>query len=188
MKIRYQISLVILGVLLCSSILIGTSYSLWTVSSTQTTANTLNSGCFTFTFTEGSNNINLTNSYPISDASGLVKTPYTFTIKNDCTIDANTSISLDTINTSTLSRSYLKVGIKSSSESSPTTGIISTYTAGTVTDSSTMSDAYIIKTDTLTAGSSKSYSIWLWIDESVGNAAQGKNYSAKVVINYTSVS
>jgi hypothetical protein len=187
MKKRYQISLVLLAVLLCSSIMLGTSYSLFTASHTQTNANNLNTGCFTFNFTEGTNNINLTNTYPISDTKGLKTTPYTFTIHNTCSIAAKTNIALDTINTSTLNRSYLKVATQTTGLEDLNKGILSSYTAGQVQDAATMSDAYIIKSDTLAANETKSYSIWLWMDEAVGNDAQGKTYTGKVVISEEAV-
>jgi hypothetical protein len=187
MKRRYQLSLVLLAVLLCSSIMLGTSYSLFTASHTETNANNLNTGCFTFTFTEGTNNINLTNTYPISDTKGLKTTPYTFTIHNTCSISAKTNIALDTINTSTLNRSYLKVATQTTGLEDLNKGILSSYSVGQVQDTSTMSDAYIIKSDTLAADETKSYSIWLWMDESVGNDAQGKTYTGKVVISEEAV-
>jgi hypothetical protein len=183
MKRRYQIFLLLLTLLLCTSITIGTSYSLWAINHTQTNANNVNTGCFTFAFTEGTNNINLTNTYPISDTKGLATTPYTFTIHNTCSIAAKTNIALDTINTSTLNRSYLKVAIQTNGLGDLNKGILSSYPVGQVQDTSTMSDAYIIKTDTLAPDETKSYSIWLWVDEAVGNDVEGTTYTGKVVIS-----
>ena len=63
------ITLTIIGVLLAMSVLIGVSYSLWRITLTQETSNTLTTSCFDVTFTED-DNISLQNAYPLYDEDG----------------------------------------------------------------------------------------------------------------------
>ena len=86
----------------------GYSYSLWNATHTSNLSNNLSIGCFSIDFTESGSNINLTNAYPISDAKGLTKTPYTFTITNSGTIDSYYTISNEEDTNNTLDTTYLK--------------------------------------------------------------------------------
>lgn len=102
MKNNKVVILIVVGVLFAVSLIVGVSYALWTINHTQTTANALASGCFETTFTDA-DNINLTNQFPISDTKGLTLKPYTFTIKNTCTITSAYNINLETLKDTTAS-------------------------------------------------------------------------------------
>ena len=96
MRKIYSIPLLIITLLLIASIIIGTSYSLWIKTNNQKDENVVTTSCFSSTFTEEST-INLKNAMPISDTSGLKKTPYTFTLKNNCDVNLKINISLDVL-------------------------------------------------------------------------------------------
>ena len=183
MNNKYKISLILLAVLLCSTLLFGYSYSLWSSTHTSATSNTLNVGCFSIDFTESGSNINLTNAYPISDTKGLTKTPYTFTIKNTCTIAANASIAINPLKTSTLDSSYVKASYKEANDTSNTTKILNQFTQGTIaSDDTTSASSYILTTAYLKPNATKTYSVWMWLDENAGNDTQDKILSANVNI------
>jgi hypothetical protein len=166
MNNKYKISLILLAVLLCSTLLFGYSYSLWSSTHTSATSNTLNVGCFSIDFTESGSNINLTNAYPISDTKGLTKTPYTFTIKNTCTIAANASIAINPLKTSTFDLSYVKASYKEANDTSNTTKILNQFTQGTIaSDDTTSASSYILTTTYLKQNATKTYSVWMWLDE-----------------------
>ena len=188
MKTTYKILLMVISLLLVVAITIGTSYSLWKKVEVQTNENIVNSACYDIVFEESSN-INLKNAMPISDASGLKKTPYTFTIKNTCNTDSKTTIALNVKNTSTMSTSAIKTSIKSTPQNTNSTPVLLTSlnTATIGSSDSTTKESYIITTDTIRAYNSKTFSLYLWMDEDVGNEEMNKVFNATISVTSEAV-
>ena len=180
MRKAYKIILMVISILLIGSIIIGTSYSMWVKTAVQKEENIVNSSCFSIEFTESSN-INLTNAMPISDASGLKKKPYTFTLKNTCNMNSKVTIALDVLSTSTMSSSAIKTSLTKGNKSGTPTLLTSLDKKADV-DISGAKEAYILGTDIIGANKSKSYSLYLWMDEAVTVAEASKSFSSKVVI------
>lgn len=188
MKTTYKILLMVISLLLVVAITIGTSYSLWKKVEVQTNENIVNSACYDIAFEESSN-INLKNAMPISDASGLKKTPYTFTIKNTCNTDSKTTIAINVKNTSTMNSSAIKTSIKSTPKNTNSTPVLLTSLNTATIDSSdsTTKESYIITTDTIGAYNSKTFSLYLWMDESVGNEEMNKAFNATISVTSEAV-
>ena len=180
MRKLYKIILMVISILLIGSIIIGTSYSMWVKTAIQKEQNIVNSSCFSIEFTESSN-INLTNAMPISDEAGLKKKPYTFTLKNTCNNNTKVSIALDVLSTSTMSSSAIKTSLTKGSNSG-TPKLLTSLDKKAEVDISGAKEAYILGTDIIGANKSKSYSLYLWMDESVTVAEVFKSFSSKVVI------
>ena len=180
MRKAYRIILMVISILLIGSIIIGTSYSMWVKTAVQKEQNIVNSSCFDIEFTESSN-INLTNAIPISDEAGLKKKPYTFTLKNTCNMNSKVSIALDVLSTSTMSSSAIKTSLTKGNKSGTPTLLTSLDKKAEV-DISGAKEAYILGTDIIGANKSKSYSLYLWMDEAVTVAEASKSFSSKVVI------
>ena len=180
MRKLYKIILMVISILLIGSIIIGTSYSMWVKTAVQKEQNIVNSSCFSIEFTESSN-INLTNAMPISDEAGLKKKPYTFTLKNTCNMNSKVTIALDVLGTSTMSSSAIKTSLTKGNKSGTPTLLTSLDKKAEV-DISGAKEAYILGTDIIGANKSKSYSLYLWMDESVTVAEASKSFSSKVVI------
>ena len=180
MRKSYRIILMVISILLIGSIIIGTSYSMWVKTAIQKEQNIVNSSCFDIEFTESSN-INLTNAMPISDEAGLKKKPYTFTLKNTCNMNSKVSIALDVLSTSTMSSSAIKTSLTKGNKSGTPTLLTSLDKKAEV-DISGAKEAYILGTDIIVANESKSYSLYLWMDEAVTIAEASKSFSSKVVI------
>ena len=180
MKKSYKIILIVISILLIGSIIIGTSYSMWVKTAVQKEQNIVNSSCFDIEFTESSN-INLTNAIPISDEAGLKKKPYTFTLKNTCNMNSKVTIALDVLSTSTMSSSAIKTSLTKGNKSGTPTLLTSLDKKAEV-DISDAKEAYILGTDIIEANKSKSYSLYLWMDEAVTIAEASKSFSSKVVI------
>ena len=180
MRKAYKIILMVISILLIGSIIIGTSYSMWVKTAVQKEENIVNSSCFSIEFTESSN-INLTNAMPISDEAGLKKKPYTFTLKNTCNMNSKVTIALDVLSTSTMSSSAIKTSLTKGNKSGTPTLLTSLDKKAEV-DISGAKEAYILGTDIIGANKSKSYSLYLWMDESVTVAEASKSFSSKVVI------
>jgi hypothetical protein len=175
MKKDYKLILII-GVLLAISLIIGTSYAYWMITHTQANKNIAGTGCFTTTFTE-SNDINLTNQFPISDTDGAKLTPYTFTITNTCTIAANYQVNMEVLNTTTADLAYIKTELNND-----TPVILNTYsTVDKTIDTATSS--YKMTTGYLGASESVTYNLRIWIDKDAPLATmQNKLFESKVVI------
>ena len=179
MKKSKIILLCLTSIVLILSTIMVYSYSLWSSTHTQDTSNTVNTGCFELTFTESSN-ISLLNTYPISDTKGLKTTPYTFTLTNTCTLASSAIISIETLNSTTLDNSYIKVSFQKDNESISTPIIINTLDTTSLIDKTNGLTNYILKTNLISPNDTVSYKIWMWLDESAGNDTQGKILNAKV--------
>ena len=180
MRKAYKIILMVISILLIGSIIIGTSYSMWVKTAIQKEQNIVNSSCFDIEFTESSN-INLTNAIPISDEAGLKKKPYTFTLKNTCNMNSKVTIALDVLSTSTMSSSAIKTSLTKGNKSG-TPKLLTSLDKKAEVDISGAKEAYILGTDIIGANKSKSYSLYLWMDESVTVAEASKSFNSKVVI------
>ncbi len=180
MRKLYKIILMVISILLIGSIIIGTSYSMWVKTAVQKEKNIVNSSCFDIEFTESSS-INLASASPISDEAGLKKKPYTFTLKNTCNMNSKVTIALDVLSTSTMSSSAIKTSLTKGNKSGTPTLLTSLDKKADV-DISGAKEAYILGTDIIGANKSKSYSLYLWMDEAVTIAEASKSFSSKVVI------
>ena len=192
MSKKYKILLIAVTLFLVCSIFLGTSYSLWRTSYVQQGTNEVNVGCFTITYTNlstyGGNeagDINLVNTYPITEASGLSMTPYVFKIKNECTIPANYSVNLETLNTSNFNTDYLRVKFNEASSSTGTSVLYKDITAATVT----LSNATLAKqlaTGYLEANEEVTYALRTWIDINATTETpnvMGRSWNGKVVVS-----
>ena len=186
MRKIYSIPLLIITLLLIASIIIGTSYSLWIKTNNQKDENVVTTSCFSSTFTEEST-INLKNAMPISDTSGLKKTPYTFTLKNNCDVNLKINISLDVLNTSTMTSNSIKVALKSSNIFMTNATLLTNLSKKTTPDIKNAKEAYTLGEDFLGKNATKTYSIWAWMDENVGNEEQGKIFNSKIVVTNTAI-
>ena len=151
--------LLLLGIVISVLLVIGVSYAVWRLYLSQTNTSKLLSTCFQMELTD-QDDINLENSYPITDTEGKSLTPYQFTITNKCDGNAAYQVNLEILNTSTLTNmDYIKVMLD---DEDPL--IMSSYTETTPILSNTIK-AYKIKTGTLGARESKSYNVRIWMDK-----------------------
>ncbi len=196
MKVRYKISLILIGLMLVGCLYITQSYALWIMTSEQKENNEIEVGCFSIEYTEESASINLNNTYPVSDSIGLNGTPYTFKIKNTCTVNNNYLLTLNVINTSSLDESKIKYALYKSSEEKPSVGSklsrinnnlenlgVANLKTSYVLDNGILSGG--TKVDGVVSnGEEVTYNLYLWIDDIAGNEVEGQTFEASVnVIN-----
>ena len=180
---------VILGIittLLIISIFVGISYAYWLNTNKQEGSNIAKTSCFNTTFTENSSAIKLEDTYPIDDSQGEVLTPFTFTIKNTCSYDANYQINLETISsTLKLKNLRVKIGTKDSD-------LLSNYpdaSASKVISDAT--DARRLAVGTLDTGDSMTYELRVWLDkdttlDDINNTADADNsWQGKITVTTT---
>lgn len=168
------------------------SYALWSAKFTQTSTNNIQTGCFDLSFESNDTGINLSNSYPISDAAGKKLEGYSFTVKNTCTIAASYNIALDLKTGSNyFNENQIKIFVENDKVINPT--LLSGFSS-----SSVLSEGYnnsrILFSDILPAassengndGGSKTYTLKIWVDESVTvDNGSNKRFEGKVTINGT---
>lgn len=139
-------------------LIIGLSYAYWRIYLSSEIPNKVATTCFELELVD-QDEINLENAYPITDAKGKSLTPYQFTITNKCGGTALYQINLEVLNTSTLTNmEYIKAMLDNEEPV-----LISSYTETTPVLSN-VTKAYKIKTGSLGAKESKSYSLRLWMD------------------------
>jgi hypothetical protein len=177
---QYKNILIGTGTLLIISLFIGISYAYWIINHTQVSTNIAASGCFLTTFTD-QNNINLTNQFPITDSDGNKLTPYTFTIKNTCTINAKYQINLETLNTTTLGLNHVKLSFNASGNTGTPRFLNNIDTTNNTIANAT--DARNLGIGYLDAGQSKTYELRLWIDQdTTTEEGSNKTYASKIVV------
>ncbi len=114
-KIKIYVTLLI--TVIC---IIGVSYAYFRLVLSQKDNNSLASRtCFSTTLTEQTSKIALTDVYPVTDEEGIKGTPYTFTIKNNCTGYVKATITIDSeyrtqTSTTYLNDNYVKVNLSKS--------------------------------------------------------------------------
>ena len=172
-------NIIIIVIVLLLILGIGFSYAWWRYTVIQDKTNVGVSKCFSIELANQANEINLTNMYPITDEEGRKLTPYTFTLKNTCSVSAKYSLNMEMLEGTTLNSNYLAVLVNNKDIK-----LLSSYnTATTVIDGST--ESRTLDTGVLQANSSKDYSISIWMDKSVtlSDDAQNKVFKSKVVVD-----
>ena len=172
-------NIIIIVIVLLLILGIGFSYAWWRYTVIQDKTNVGVSKCFSLELANQANEINLTNMHPITDEEGRKLTPYTFTLKNTCSVSAKYSLNMEMLEGTTLNSNYLAVLVNNKD-----IRLLSSYnTATTVVKGST--ESRTLDTGVLQANSSKDYSISLWMDKSVtlSDDAQNKVFKSKVVVD-----
>ena len=184
MRTKYKIMLAIITVGIGICLMTYQSYALW-VANHVGGENIVNVGCFSVEFQEQSNPISLNNTYPVNDTKGLTTTPYTFTIRNTCTIDAAYDVTLNTITTNTMNKNWIKYAIHKSTETKPTTGtnLGTNNNYNTATEElkiTNLDESIIIASGSLKQNESVTYNLYLWMDETTGNEAMNTTFEGSV--------
>ena len=182
-KLRLKIYYSLLITIIC---IIGVSFAWFRLYLSQTENNTLASRtCFNTTLTEETSKIALTDEFPIVDEKGLKKTPFTFTVKNNCSGYVKMYITIDSTYRTSTSSSYLKDNyIKVNLSPKGTTDNKSVILGEqSLTDLDNNSKGYILINTGLKANEEKSYDLRIWMDSAV-TTEQGlnKSWSGKIVI------
>ena len=193
MSKKFKIILISITLLLVCSIIIGTSYSIWTTSYVQEGTNEVNVGCFTITYSDvttyggtEAGDINLVNAYPITETAGSAKQPYMFKIQNTCTIASSYTVNLETLNTSTFNTDYLRVKFNEASDNSGSSVLYNTLTTGTSLLEGESSSAKVLTTGYLAAGEEITYALRTWIDIDATTETpnvMGETWNGKVVVS-----
>ncbi len=180
-KIRIYYSLLV--TVIC---IIGVTYAFFQLFLRQSDNNTLVSRtCFDTSLTENTEKIVLENAYPIVDSEGLKGTPFTFTLKNNCSSYIRLYITIDSehrgnLGTTYLDDNYIKVNISPKGTTSEQSVVLGSKK---LTDLDNNRKGYIIVNTGLQANEEKSFDLRLWMDEAVTlEQGLGKSWEGKIVV------
>ena len=187
---RYKKRMLILCIMLAVVLMItGVSYAAFTSYSSQGDANTLAASCMNLEF-NGQNEINLLNTYPISEGEALEQAPYTFTIKNNCdnyieyyviasVISTTNKVDSKYVKVSLLGDNDLNGAVINTLESIATPQSLSKYN---------ITENYILKRgDGISKDESRTFNFRMWLDSSnkdiwTKEDIEGKDYQVKISV------
>ena len=175
---KLSIYVTLLIVVIC---LFGISFALFKFNASQATQNDITTlNCFEVEYSDVTDAITIANDFPISDADGLERSPYTFKIKNKCTQLLNVQIGVETLTSSQIEPNLIKGVITNKGETPTSSKLLSAGIPGTPVNGGTN---YILLEDTILANQEKEYDLRLWMDESVTvEQGSGKTYQGKVTV------
>ncbi len=184
---RKKILLVVIGILLSLGIIISVSYAWWSHIVSQEGINTIESTCLEIELTD-ENPIHLQNAYPITDAEAKILIPYTFTITNTCNTAVEYDVNLDIMESkingvdNRLASEY--VAVEFNEESKKLLNTFESVETSYPGSEYTPVEARYLTSGELSANESKTYTIKLWMDESVTveDDAMNKSFISKIVI------
>ena len=166
--------------------IIGVSYAWFRLYLSQSENNRIASRtCFSTTLTEKTSKIDLTEAVPESDENGLRETPFTFTLKNNCTGYIRAYITIDSEYRTSTSTSYLKDN-KIKVNISPT--------GTTLNPSSLLTDKELIELEGsrlgysiidvgLNSNEEKTFDLRVWMDSSTTvDEGLNKTWEGKIVV------
>ncbi len=181
-------TILIIILILLIVISIGVSFAFWAVTETQTKENVITTGCIGFEITDKTTPITLNESYPTSDDNGKIQTPYTFTLKNNCEVSTDFTISLERLSTSNLANNYIKAMLNEKGTAG-TPKLLENYSKADKTYATGTSEGRVLLSGQLGPKSestgTKEYELRLWIDSGAPNSSQvmEKTYTGKIAVN-----
>ena len=175
---KLSIYVTLLIVVIC---LFGISFALFKFNASQATQNDITTlNCFEVEYSDVTDAITIANDYPISDAEGLKRTPYTFKIKNKCSQLLNVQIGVETLTTSQIQPNLIKGVITNKGETPTSAKLLSAGILGTPVNGGTN---YILLEDSIYGTQTKEYDLRLWFTESMTkDQGSGKTYQGKVTV------
>ena len=175
---KLSIYIALLIVVFC---LMGVSFALFKFNASQATQNDITTlDCFEVEYSDVTDAISITNDYPISDAEGLKRTPYTFKIKNKCDQYLGLQIGVETLSTSQIQPNLIKGMIMKKGGIPNEVKLISKGTLGTAQNGGTN---YILLEDTIYPNQENEYELRIWFtEEMTKDQGSGKTYQGKVTV------
>ena len=175
---KLSIYVTLLIVVIC---LFGISFALFKFNASQATQNDITTlNCFEIEYSDVTDAITIANDFPISDADGLERSPYTFKIKNKCSQLLNIQIGVETLTTSQIQPNLIKGVITNKGETPTSAKLLSAGIPGTPVNGGTN---YILLEDSIYGTQTKEYDLRLWFTESMTKEqGSGKTYQGKVTV------
>jgi len=187
-----KITMIIISVIALMIVIFGVTYAYWVVTKSQKNQNLITAACIQFELSGESNDIQLLDQFPLSDADGLKLTPYEFTITNNCATELDFQIALESIGTAstTVSQSALKVALyeKETELSKITPRLLSSFSTvdPTVSNAFTANkllNGYLEGKSNSSTKDVKTYNLLIWVDENAPVTESNKTFKSKITVS-----
>ena len=175
---KYHVFMLVLTCCVVGLSIIGVSYAYWKFTYIAEKTNNATSGCFNIELTDQKDEINLTNAYPITDEQGLKLKPFSFTLKNTCSIFAHYYVNLEMLEGTTLNSKWVATKVNNDAITTLDQYKTTTTAISGSTESRTIAEGY------LGSGDSVDYTLSLWMDEdaTINDDVMNKVFKSKVVV------
>jgi len=170
----------VISIFILLIILIGGSFAWLVLTVNGTKTNDLVAGTLSVILDESeSNEISITNGEPLTDEEGLQTTAYTFTLRNNGTLNSKYTIYLDDVDLDSgetrLNNSFIKYDlVKNNVDKTPK-----------LLTSMGTNPNRVLDSGTINAGNSNTYNLKIWLDYNATNDAQGKRFKGKLRVEAT---
>ena len=169
MKNRYRYSLIIITILLLITTSIGSSYSLWSVSTSSEASNVLvGLSCFELDTTNSTAMLQDYNIIPTSDEKGSLAAPAIIRVTNNCDGTIPFQLLLVTVNYkgNPINEDYMRFSLSGAKTILPTNlSALSTIANYTIPNQNII-NTYVITTDSVNPNETKNYSFRTWVKDS----------------------
>ena len=178
MQKKSKISIFIIGLVIVLTS-IGLSYAYWKTTIMGDKGNNVTSGCFNVEMINQKDEITLGSTFPITDAEGLKLKPFSFTLKNTCTIFAHYYVNMEMLEGTTLNSKFVAVRVNNEAINTLDTYKVANTSINTSTESRTIAEGY------LGADEEVDYTVSFWMDEdaTIDDDVMNKIFKSKIVIN-----
>ena len=178
MQKKSKISIFIIGLVIVLTS-IGLSYAYWKTIIMSDKGNNVTSGCFNVEMINQKDEITLGSTFPITDAEGLKLKPFSFTLKNTCTIFAHYYVNMEMLEGTTLNSKFVAVRVNNEAINTLDTYKVANTTINTSKESRTIAEGY------LGADEEVDYTVSFWMDEdaTIDDDVMNKVFKSKIVIN-----
>ena len=175
---KYHVFMLVLTCCVVGLSIIGVSYAYWKFTYIAEKTNNATSGCFNIELTDQKDEINLTNAYPITDAEGLKLKPFSFTLRNTCSIFAHYYVNLEMLEGTTLNSKWVATKINSDAITTLDKYKTTITTMAGSTESRTIAEGYLGSDDSV------DYTVSFWMDEdaTINDDVMNKVFKSKVVV------
>ena len=177
MQKKSKISIFIIGLVIVLASM-GLSYAYWKTTIMGDKGNNVTSGCFNIEMINQKDEITLGSTFPITDAEGLKLKPFSFTLKNTCTIFAHYYVNMEMLEGTTLNSKFVAVRVNNEAINTLDTYKVANTTINTSTESRTIAEGY------LGADEEVDYTVSFWMDEdaTINDDVMNKVFKSKVVV------
>ncbi len=178
MQKKSKISIFIIGLVIVLTS-IGLSYAYWKTTIIGDKGNNVTSGCFNVEMINQKDEITLGSTFPITDAEGLKLKPFSFTLKNTCTIFAHYYVNMEMLEGTTLNSKFVAVRVNNEAINTLDTYKVANTTINTSTESRTIAEGYLGTDEEV------DYTVSFWVDEdaTIDDDVMNKVFKSKIVIN-----
>lgn len=177
-KVKKILGITTAFIIFLSLIFIGFSYfnPIVTEDTTYHTTGSASDNSPTIVFTDTSNGINLTSTYPMTNEEGMQQPEYTFNVLNSDESDIIYTVLLQTESGNAIANNLVSISLDGSAPSALNTFATDSPSAG-------YSYSYKIGTGRIASGDDKDFSLKAWLNE-VGTieTVQNKNWYGKIYV------